>query len=149
MAEALIEALLEAAEAAPTRAMLAGESSGAAEGDTLVAASSQLAAAFHRGGTSQAELSGRLASVTPHTAAWCAILLGAAVEGGAPAAESVEGLLNCLDSWLERLPRFPEDEEPVLEDDDEVLVDALPPLCQALVSHLAALPVTVHGPSTV
>src|SRR5690606_8877503 len=65
MAEDLIEALLEAAEAEPTRAMLAGESSGAAERDTHVAASSQLAAAFHRGSTSQAELSGRLASVNP------------------------------------------------------------------------------------
>ncbi|MEZ4371868.1 MAG: hypothetical protein AB7K71_13725 [Polyangiaceae bacterium] len=140
MADALIEALLTAAEAAPTRAMLAGESLGTPEEEALVAASSQLASAFHRGDTLRPELSERLASLPPHTAAWCSILLGAAVEDGAPAAVSVEGLLSCLDSWLEQLPRFPEDEEPMLEDDDELIVDALPGLCQALVSHLAALP---------
>ncbi|MCA9552541.1 MAG: hypothetical protein KC933_21085 [Myxococcales bacterium] len=84
------------------------------------------------------EAADAMGDLPPEGAGWVSIVLGAAVEGGADAERSVGGILRVLKAWLDALPASGTDDE--LTPEQRALVDALPPLCQGLVAHLARLP---------
>ena len=65
----------------------------------------------------------------PHGAAWLAVSLGSAVEGGLDPSLAGERLVQVFRSWLGRTTEGREPE----------LIAALPTLCQSLVAHLARL----------
>jgi len=90
-----------------------------------------------------------LPTLPPGGAEWLAGVFGAAVTNGYDAALTTPALVQCLRSWLPRLPvpEIAQDEEgeefdsfPDPTAEQEKLIEALRPLGQSIVAHLARMP---------
>ncbi|QGJ70701.1 Hypothetical protein PBC10988_23990 [Planctomycetales bacterium 10988] len=114
----------------------------------LIAASEGFMRAFHATRELPERAFRAIALLPPTGAAWIAVLFGSCVERGLDPTMTGPGLWNLLLSWLELFPPSPESEE---EDEDEEAppelnevqakhAEALPMLCQAVVSHVARMP---------
>lgn len=92
-----------------------------------------------------ATAAGSLTSLPPRGAAWLAVVIGAAIEGGASAALTASAVVDLLVSWLSRFPVVEPDDEESMDDWEPTpeqleLIEAFPELCQSIVAHLARLP---------
>lgn len=90
-----------------------------------------------------------MSALPPARAGWIALLLGNAVEHGVDAGRTMPALWGLLMSWVDELPLTGDDVAPDDKADRDVpeltprqfeLVEALPSVCPAVVSHLARLP---------
>lgn len=90
-----------------------------------------------------------LSTLPPAGAGWLALVLGTAVERGTDPALTTPALLDLLRSWASRLPvpETTEDEDgeemeafPDPTPEQEELLEALRPICQGIVAHLARMP---------
>lgn len=74
---------------------------------------------------------------------WLSVIFGAVVENTQNATISAPILFKTLKAWLAKFPTIaiPDDDEdweyPALDKEQQRIADALPPLCQGLVAHLA------------
>jgi hypothetical protein len=82
-----------------------------------------------------------LPALSPAAAGWIALVLGSAVESGKDPAVTMPALLQLLRSWFARLPPVSEEESlPEPTPEQQALIEALRPVCQSVVAHLARMP---------
>lgn len=81
-----------------------------------------------------------LAALPSAAAGWVALVLGSAAESGKDPALTVPPLLRLLRSWFTRLPVPEEESLPEPTPEQQALIEALRPVCQSLVAHLARMP---------
>jgi len=82
------------------------------------------------------------ATLPPAGASWVAVTFGSAVEGGRDPHGSCGPLVDLLRVWLGKLPQpaSNEDEAPArLDEAQQEIVNAMPWLCQSVVTHLARM----------
>jgi hypothetical protein len=88
------------------------------------------------------ELSFELANLPYVGAGWLAVVIGTCIEQGKNAESSYQQVLALFLSWLQKIEEFAdiENDDCNLPDELQPIHNALPRLCQSLVTHLANLP---------
>jgi hypothetical protein len=81
-----------------------------------------------------------LPTLPPAAVGWIALVLGSAAESGKDPALTTPALLQLLRSWVARLPVPEKEFLPEPTPDQRELIEALRPVCQSVVAHLARLP---------
>jgi hypothetical protein len=81
-----------------------------------------------------------LPTLPPAAAGWIALVLGSAVEDGKDAALTTPALLRFLRSCFSRLPVSEDEALPDPTPEQKQVIQALRPVCQSVVAHLARMP---------